>query len=1424
MRKNNNKHVEDKKMYFVMGGGKKRVLAAAVFIVFIYGSNTCIAEESKLDPTLGDNSGYTLNPVTSEESNVKAFTYDSESQKLTTQYYQIDIKRDSQGTGNKIQYYEWSKSAEGGDLLEPVSYPTAYMVYYDEKDHYNNTEPYKVTGTGHIIEKDFIGNHITSGNHNGNGIYNEGGITSIVGAFIHNYSKIESGAGSNNGGAVNNTTKGDIGSIKGNFIGNFISAVSDSNGGAILNNGHIGNIEGNFISNYSRTIGEHNGYGGAIYNVNGVIDSITGDFIDNQAYANRYADGGAIFNSSGTTKITKIKGDFVGNNARGYQGLGGAIFDIGGISNIEGNFIHNYTYTEGDLHDDDNSNKTPDVPVSSQGGAIIEYAQNRDVTITGDFYGNYAQSIQHEGQGGAVYANSKKGYSFTLNSDFYHNYIIGNKGAKGGAIYNAADATVYLNGKEYFLNHTNTESDESKGGAIYNEGIINNLSNVTFVQNYAESKTGSAQGGAIWTNQDLTISANAGTSEFTNNYVNAAGVQSQEAIYVDNAKTLTLSSTNKGKILFNDIINGSNYNLNLTGDNTDSVIIFNNKVVNANATLENVTLKLGANDNIFNESVLNINSGFVDTADNEYIDYNFNELNSKGSGKYTIDINLSKDTTEDKADTFNISKSENGSYIDLSNVAVNTLSNYKDNADNEEVHIIQIIKSADGNIQLKLNGEIQTVTEAAAEMTSQYILAKEFGLYTKETTNDSIKLVGWRDNLAAWSELEVNDGTEKIFTIKSGDTQNLTRNIEKFAGKDIKIIGEGSNTLNVNNKNLFDDIKEDQNVYLSNFSLKNADKINNHGSMTFENIILEDSSKVSNNKDLIIKGNTDINGTITADSKGNLTFDNSAIKITGKVENQQINNNNSETTLVNIKDFANNGLTMNGGNFNITNLGLNNLSLNNLNLKDGNINIDRVDVDLKNSIMGRITADKYNIGKDFKGEINIKDMNITSDSEHMQTVVDFADEAIKNYVNTQITEAPTAGQQWNVYSPIYKYTVEYSADGTHGNNGYFVFSRGNTPTGNDYDGFNPAVLPSAVASQAGGYAAVNESFNYAFEHADTFSALPSYEKYAMLNANKYAITEGQELKGYVNEINHNSTWVKPYATFENIPLKNGPDVDTITYGTLVGTDGDIKELKHGWSTVSTAYIGYNGSSQHYRGVDTTQNGGLLGLTQTFYKNNFYSAITASVGAAVGESSTMYGNEDFTMLLSGVASKSGYSFEFNNGKFIIQPTLLLAYTFVNTFDYTNAAGVRIDSDPLHSIQVRPNIKFVANTENGWQPYISAGVVYNIMDKTEVNAINGTTDVRLPNMSVKPYAEYGIGIQKRWNDKYTGYAQAMARSGGRNGVALTFGFRWTLGDDKKIEKVEYKKENKNITFIAKLINKIKNIQFSANCNVPYTANKL
>lgn len=496
-----------------------------------------------------------------------------------------------------------------------------------------------------------------------------------------------------------------------------------------------------------------------------------------------------------------------------------------------------------------------------------------------------------------------------------------------------------------------------------------------------------------------------------------------------------------------------------------------------------------------------------------------------------------------------------------------------------------------------------------------------------------------------------------------------------------------------------------------------------------------------------------------------------------------------------------NNLDLQSGTLSMVNNQVGVASLNNVTLS-GNTNFV-ADVDLANEQMDRITATNYGT---HQGNLNVVGMNLLSDSTKDVTEIYFAERGLKDNV---VNGMPANGgynlpstAQTTFYTPIYKYNAIYD---NRDDGGYFMFAKGDkiltpngnggttvTPSGNPSDAYNPAVLAPSVASQAGANATMNQTFNYAFQNSDNFMSIPYLERVAIKTSNRYALsptgdaTDVGTFSPLFNAQNETSSaWVKPYASFENIPLKNGPKVSNITYGTLVGFDTPIKSIRHGWDRTWTGYVGYNGASQRFSGVDATQNGGLVGGTLTLYKGNFFNATTISSGAIVGDNRTMYGTDNYTMLMAGVGNKTGYNFEFKEGKIIIQPSMLLSYTFVNTFDYTNAAGVKIKNDPLHAIQIAPGVKFIANTKNGWQPYIGVNMIWNLLDKSKVSA----NDVRLPEMSIKPYVQYGVGVQKRFKDRYMAFGQAMIQNGGRNGISLTAGFRWAIGKEgKPLEKVQ------------------------------------
>ena len=501
---------------------------------------------------------------------------------------------------------------------------------------------------------------------------------------------------------------------------------------------------------------------------------------------------------------------------------------------------------------------------------------------------------------------------------------------------------------------------------------------------------------------------------------------------------------------------------------------------------------------------------------------------------------------------------------------------------------------------------------------------------------------------------------------------------------------------------------------------------------------------------------------ITGDKTGQIYLNNAIINANISIDNTNVYVNTAQNLAQSPTLAVNSGsLTINS----LPNQSINFQKFSNT----AQINIASVDVNLQNATMGQITANQYG---NMSGKFTVQSLNLLNDSPQNKTTIPFAPPEYAQNV-TYSGPSPIA------YSPLYKYNVSYNPE-----DGFFTFMRGASSSSNPSDNYNPAALTSPVTTQAGAYSTQLQTFNYAFQHSDNFMNLPYLERLTLKSQNKYALsptgdaTDVGTLSPLFTKEENAGLWLKPYASFESIPLNNGPKVSNINYGTLIGHDSELTPIKHGFDRVLTSYIGYNGASQRFNGVDAYQNGALIGQTITLYKNNFFNATTTSIGASTGSSTNMYGSEHYSMLLAGIANKAGYNLEFKNGKIILQPSLLISYTFVNTFDYNNSAGLRIKSDPLHAIQLAPGIKLIANTNSGWQPYLAISMIWNILDKTNVKA----NDTRLPEMSIDPYLQYGLGLQKPLKNNYLAYAQAMIHSGGRNGISLSAGLRWKIGKNK------------------------------------------
>ncbi len=1271
-------------------------------------------------------------------------------------------------------------------------------------------------------------NNTYSGNkaYNGGGLYNLGIIDAIENeVYSNNSARLAGGAITNfatintiNATFTNNSTtdensfggaifnSGKIGAINGFFDGN----TSASYGGAIVNAGEISSISGKFTNNQAKIAG------GAIVTsdvrnetltLNANLKEIKNSIFENNKATDKSGGGGAIMNNQFTNTLTINSSSFNSNSAND----GGAIFNTGSLA------VSNSTFT----------NNT----AQRTGGAIAnvsdtEQKVNANLTVqNSNFYNN-----QSDMAGGAIYTDS----SLTVkNSNFYNNHTNktvsaenskGNEessGLGGGAI---SSVMGDLNIEE--ASFTNNETN-GNGGAIYSLIGNQNIKNSDFTGNKAEQ-----DGGAIYA---LSLDNSKETTTITDsNFINNTAVKNGGAISLENTQASIIAKNKDVTFSGNTAEKGNDIYQNKSITNIYAEdgrkITFNGGIAgNGTINTKGTILLNGAVTPDAGALAVNVNSGTIKPSSENYLDgtdltlaegstldlrngklgaMNLNSLTSN-NGNLKLDVDVTSDVLADSilantaSGTLNLSEvnmmsdmaddtnSISATLTGLDNLQIKTPENGLDVLTNDYLYTVKINgtnatvdRYTENGEAVKIDGFTLAVnqTDKIGEHNINLQDERSFSAqHDIEITGSGLEK-GWTGNLSG-TKLSVNGNG---YTIKGGENSGIIINdgqTLEFTDANIdgfKTSEDAKGALTVKNGGNLNIAALNNDITISNVSAGQA----TDGSALNANAIYldgEGNSKVNlttaNSKSITINNDirsSNVANEITMKGDGTITYNGIVDPVTLTNENARtIHNNKIQDVTYNLNSGmvgfsndnylsnGNNSLVFNGGMLTVANGAVNPINLEALSL-NANSNI-AVDADLANSKMDTISANTYSFAND-DVKLNVNGINLLSDAKTDNTIINFVnDDSLKSHISTTVSEV--------AYSPLYKYGVAY--DPTQGN---FEFTRGSS---SDYKNINPAVMVAPVAAQLGGYFNQLNAYDQAFSNMDMTMLMTREQRQALKMYNKYAYNgDGfgsvASSSGVIPE-ERAGVWARPYSSFENVHLKNGPKVSNVMYGTFFGGDTSIKEFRNGFDGVFSAYVGYNGSHQVFNHNSLWQNGGTLGLTGTLYKGNWFGGWTIASGLSGVDANTMYGSEDFGMWSIGTALKTGYNWELFNNKFIIQPHMMISYSLVDTFNYTNAAGLRINSDPLNAIQLAPGLRFVGNLKDGWQPYLGVDFMWNIMDKTKFDAV----ETSLPQLSVKPYIQYGIGVQKRWGERSTGYAQAMFRNIGRNGVIFSLGYRAAFG---------------------------------------------
>ena len=845
--------------------------------------------------------------------------------------------------------------------------------------------------------------------------------------------------------------------------------------------------------------------------------------------------GGAIYNSYDT--IGDITGDFIGNYVSDTFASGGAIYNANGtIGNIAGDFIGNYVASSYNAYGSEAS-----------GGAIFIVGGTIG-DITGDFIGNYAigyssmygiPMINPTAHGGAISSESSlitPGWAGSVNigtilGNFINNHVIAigeNAFAAGGAIYN----------RQY-----------STGGSSQPPHAIDSITG-NFIGNYATAlSTGSvASGGAILNHSAVLGDANCVTSigditgSFINNYVSAYSDALGGAIANTIIRTKPPSyPTTYGTHSFIGNITGDfigNYALSSQGLASGGAILNEESLGRITGDFAgNYVSGLrglgGAIANVRDSDGYGIRNGIASLAGNFINNYAEGIQSALGGAIYNTGMILGYDVSADKLlqlpmITINISDTGE-SYTFYQGIPAEAEEEL--NAMLEAGYKVVYVNAGEQTMTSaeweQMKPEVDAMLESGEMATEPQITDDK---YLAQLTGGLVNS-SFFGNYAKSAEGEAKGGA--IYT-----TNSLT-----IAADNGNSVFSGNYVEDVNGK-------RPEAVYVDSSAATLTLQSKNDGTILFEDQI---------------NGASGYNLKLTGDETGRVILNNDVIN--AKIDL-------SEVTLQLGRDDVFNqsqALALNSGTLSLLNNGVGTMHLPELSL-NGAVNM-AVDADLANKTMDKITADNYQVSDD--AQLNVDHINLISDANEDKTDIQFADRAFSNKVSY-------TGENPIAYSKIYKYDVSYNP-----NDGFFTFLRGSST--NASENYNPVVLAPAVANQTGAYSTQMQVFNYAFQHSDNFMNLPYIDRLAYSRENQYALINDSTVGPYspiFTRVNQGGYWVKPYVSFESIPLKNGPKVSNIAYGSLIGYDSKLTPIRNGFERVLTGYVGYNGANQSYSGVDT----------------------------------------------------------------------------------------------------------------------------------------------------------------------------------------------------------------------------------------------
>ncbi len=1056
---------------------------------------------------------------------------------------------------------------------------------------------------------------------------------------------------------------------------------------------------------------------------------------NNNVYVTTFNNYGT-YSGSGTTEVEG------GSNDASSTMEDNEITIIGEFKN-NGTIIANESFTSGEY-----AKITGSGSIETAGGSNSGSITQNSIAIKGDFENNGSIATnEFENSGSITYTNyESNAASITIN----------NSGTNTGSIIQK-EITIADDG-------TLTSQGNDSGQASITVDYLSNSGTITLDKSILKVVTGDVTSGtinAIGTGNELNASItggylNIGIDDTTGTLIQTGGSVAADAI-VSIASGSTYDIKN-GSVTINagDSWDGT---ITITGGTLTTDGFSNNGLLDADSGLLNIT----------NSSVIDIGNGSSIAADVTTKIEEGSTLNINNGGSVELD---SSDTWEGK-----IILGGDSSTDDTSSLTVNAINNSG------------TLEGKSGYLIVNDGGDINIST----------------GSYIK---NEVIIKTDGDINISGYGEVGIDDND----ILGTGSVINLTENgilnygYSKVENQTFKIVADAGNLNLLSGSKLTIDssseIKDAVALDIRNgatltleeatLTLTNADQwdgaiVNNKGTINADGLINDSETaslnqtggtlNIYNGAELTLGDGSSISGgeinIYTGEDEGSSgsTF----ILTDGTIEGGDMTIDENSAFIVKNGSFTLNSLTGAGE---VDEEGVMHAAL-----------VDVMNGQITENTLGTVTITGQT---NFNIDIYARDNNNTSNDQFV--VTSFTGDGVARIDNWSLN-----GDIFGYDAPIDRHIVLDAIFVDENNNplegnieitektqltpiGYYQLNQNGSGSGLYYTldlvKFNPQVFRGQVATVAQWMNQLSID-DMLFTHS---MVLPSFKEedggtaYSGIMANRYAASNPL-FAPYQYSRKDGGLWYKMYGTFENLQMNQSGlgRVGNNAYGALIGADFGLKELKNGWKFMPTAYVGYNGAHQAYTGIGAYQNGGQAGFLGTWYKKNFIAAGLVYGGIYENYMDVGGHTDNAFNYFAGAATKFAYNWRFHRD-WVLQPNLMAAYNFFGQQNWHSDYGqMGMMAGMLNGVNVAPGVNLIWEKDT-FSIYGTLQYMYNCN-----GAVGGRAgNVGLPQVEMeRGYIQYGIGFNKRWGDRFSGYLQAVLRNVGRTGAGFQLGFNFLLG---------------------------------------------